>query len=361
MAPLNREWIAARLPLREIEDAIEHKTVPMHRHSLWYFLGGMALFFFIVQVVTGILLLLYYRPSATEAYDSVQFIMTRVPFGWLVRSIHSWSANLMVAAVFVHLFSVLFLKAYRKPREFTWISGVLLLFLTLGFGFTGYLLPWNELAFFATRVGTDIAGAVPVVGEGVVRFLRGGPDVSGATLTRFFGVHVAVLPAAATALLGLHLVLVQYHGMSVPPSVTADAARTGRPVRAMPFVPHFALRDLFGWTVALALLAGLSAFLPWELGTKADPFAPAPAGIRPEWYFLWTFQALKYMPAHVLGLDGELVAIGVFSLGGLALLLLPFLDRGTPQSGRVVTWAAALALAFMVLMTVLALTGGAPQ
>jgi cytochrome b6 len=358
---MNRDWMAERLPLREIEAAIRHKTVPLHRYSLWYFLGGMALFFFIVQVVTGILLLLYYRPSATEAYDSVQFIMTRVPFGWLVRSIHSWSANLMVAAVVVHLASVLYLKGYRKPRELTWVSGVLLFFLTLGFGFTGYLLPWNELAFFATRVGTDIAGAVPLVGEGVVRFLRGGPDVSGATLTRFFGVHVAVLPALATALLGLHLALVQYHGMSVPPSVDAEAVRTGRRVRAMPFVPHFALRDLFGWTVALALLAGLSAFLPWELGTKADPFAPAPAGIRPEWYFLWMFQALKYMPAHVLGINGELVAITVFGLGGVALLILPFLDRGTPRSGRVITWAATGALLFMGLMSVLAFTGGQSQ
>ena len=358
---MNRDWMAERLPLREIEAAIRHKTVPLHRYSLWYFLGGMALFFFIVQVVTGILLLLYYRPSATEAYDSVQFIMTRVPFGWLVRSIHSWSANLMVAAVVVHLASVLYLKAYRRPRELTWVSGVLLFFLTLGFGFTGYLLPWNELAFFATRVGTDIAGAVPLVGGGVVRFLRGGPDVSGATLTRFYGVHVAVLPALATALLGLHLALVQYHGMSVPPSVDAEAARTGRRVRAMPFVPHFALRDLFGWTVALALLAGLSAFLPWELGTKADPFAPAPAGIRPEWYFLWMFQALKYMPAHVLGINGELVAITVFGLGGIALLMLPFLDRGTPRAGRMVTWAATGALLFMGLMTALAFTGGQSQ
>ena len=192
---MKRDWLAERLPLREIEQAIRHKTVPQHRHSVWYYLGGMTLFFFAVQVVTGILLLLYYRPSAAEAYDSVQFIMTRVPFGWLVRSIHSWSANLMVGAAFVHLFSVLFLKAYRKPRELTWVSGVFLLFLTMGFGFTGYLLPWNELAFFATRVGTDIAKGLPVVGEGIVRFLRGGPDVTGATLTRFFGVHMAVLPA----------------------------------------------------------------------------------------------------------------------------------------------------------------------
>jgi len=353
-----RSWLADRLPVAEIEAAIDHKTVPQHRHAIWYYLGGMTLFFFVVQVVTGILLLLYYRPSAGEAYDSVQFIMTRVPFGWLIRSIHSWSANLMVGAAFIHLFSVLFLKAYRKPREITWISGVLLLFLILGFGFTGYLLPWNELAFFATRVGTDIAGAVPGIGEATVRFLRGGPDVTGATLTRFYGVHVAVLPAMATALLGLHILLVQYHGMSVPPSVEAQAQRSGRRIPEMPFVPHFALRDLFGWTVALALLAGLSAFMPWELGVRADPFASAPAGIQPEWYFLWTFQALKLMPAYVLGINGELIAIGAMTLGALALIFLPFLDRNTERSRRVVTWAAAFALLFMVVMTLIALVGG---
>jgi cytochrome b6 len=352
-----REWLARRVPLDEVEAAIQHKTVPRHRYSVWYYLGGMTLFFFIVQVVTGILLLLYYRPSAEEAYDSVQFIMTRVPFGWLVRSIHSWSANLMVGAAFVHLFSVLFLKAYRRPREITWISGVLLLFVILAFGFTGYLLPWNEVAFFATRVGTDMAGAVPVVGETTVRFLRGGAEVTGATLTRFYGVHVAVLPAITTVLLGLHLLLVQYHGMSVPPSIEARAKTDGRPVPTMPFVPHFALRDLFGWTVALAMLAGLSAYLPWELGHKADPFAPAPAGIHPEWYFLWTFQALKYVPGRVLGLDGELVAIIVMSLGAGALVFLPFIDRNTPRSRAVITWAAAAALVFMVVMTALAFTG----
>ena len=355
-----RLWFAERLPIAEVEAAIQHKTVPQHRYSVWYYLGGMTLFFFSVQVVTGILLLLYYRPSSAEAYDSVQFIMTRVPFGWLIRSIHSWSANLMVGAAFVHMFSVIFLKAYRRPREITWLSGVLLLFLALGFGFTGYLLPWNELSFFATRVGTDIAGAVPGIGESIVRFLRGGKDISGATLTRFYGVHVAVLPAIATALLGLHLVLVQYHGMSVPPSVEERAKKDGKPVPAMPFVPHFALRDLFGWTIALALLAGLSAFLPWELGHKADPFKSAPAGIQPEWYFLWTFQALKYMPAHILGIDGELVAIGAMGLGAVALVILPFLDRNTRRSRAIVTWAAIAALAFMAAMTAVALFGGHP-
>jgi cytochrome b6 len=353
-----RNWLAERLPLDAVEAAIAHKTVPQHRHSFWYYLGGMTLFFFCVQVVTGILLLLYYRPSAGEAYDSVQFIMTRVPFGWLIRSIHSWSANLMVGAAFVHLFSVLYLKAYRKPRELTWISGMLLLFITMAFGFTGYLLPWNELAYFATRVGTDIPGAIPLIGDPLVTFLRGGPQVTGATLTRFYGIHVAVLPAITTVLLGLHLVLVQYHGMSVPPSVDAEAARSGRPTPAMPFVPHFALRDLFGWTVALALLAGLSAYLPWELGTKADLFAAAPAGIQPEWYFLWTFQALKVVPGHVFGIEGELVAIAALSVGAIGIVLLPFLDPNTARARTVVNWLASVAVVFMVAMTLWALMGG---
>src|SRR5208282_326320 len=163
---------------------LRHNTVPTHRLSYWYFLGGITLFLFVIQVLTGILLLLYYRPGANEAFESVQYIMTRVRFGWLVRSIHSWSANLMIFTAFAHMFSVLFLKAYRKPRELTWITGVFLLFLVMGFGFSGYLLPWNTLAFFATKVGTEITGQVPVIGTPLMIFLRGGEEVTGATLTR---------------------------------------------------------------------------------------------------------------------------------------------------------------------------------
>ncbi len=157
-------WLYDRLALPTIRELAAHKTVPMHRYMVFYYLGGMTLFFFFVQVCTGIMLMLYYRPSAQEAFESVEFIMTTVPFGWLIRSIHSWSANLMVFFAFVHLCSVYFLKSYRPPREITWISGVVLFLLLMGFGFSGYLLPWNQLAFFATKVGTDIAGVVPGIG-----------------------------------------------------------------------------------------------------------------------------------------------------------------------------------------------------
>jgi hypothetical protein len=236
-------WLDQRVGLADLEKLARKKEIPVHRHSLWSYLGGMTLFLFVVQVSTGILLLLYYRPSSEEAYESIQFLMAEVQFGWLIRSVHSWAANLMIFTLFVHLFSVLLLKAYRPPREVTWFSGMGLLGVALGFGFTGYLLPWNELSYFATKVGTEITGAVPLIGPFAGRLLRGGDEVTGATLTRFYGIHVAVLPATAGALLGLHLYLVQRHGMSLPPGVE----REGGARRRMPFVPNFLLRDLVGW------------------------------------------------------------------------------------------------------------------
>src|SRR6186713_255959 len=213
------DWVDERVDLSGLRHFIAEKGVPVHAHKIWYYLGGMTLFLLCVQIATGTLLLLYYRPSASEAYESVQFIVTQVPFGWLIRNIHSWSANLLIAAAFAHFFSVFFLKSYRKPREMTWVSGILLLFLMLAFGFSGYLLPWNELSFFATKVGTGIAGAVPFAGKFLLRVLRGGDDVTGATLSRFYGLHVAILPAIATALVAAHLLFVQRQGMSVPMKV----------------------------------------------------------------------------------------------------------------------------------------------
>jgi cytochrome b6 len=339
-----------RLHLRAVMDLASHKSVPRHRYMPFYYFGGMTLFFFGVQVATGILLMLYYRPSAEGAFESVEFLMTTVPFGWLIRSIHAWSANLMVFFAMAHLVSVYFLKAYRPPRELTWITGCLVLFLALAFGFSGYLLPWNQLSFFATKVGTDIAGKVPFIGEWTLRFLRGGDRVTGGTLSRFYGWHVAILPAAAAALLGLHVLLVQIHGMSRPPKVE----REGRPARGMRFFPHFMLREAFVWTLALGILAALAALAPWELGVKADPFAPAYKDIRPEWYFMYMFQTLKLVPGgEVAGLEYESIPILAFGLLGLVVLLVPFLDRGVALRGRSpgFTVVGVVALVYVVGMT----------
>jgi cytochrome b6 len=345
-----QQWFDERLGADALVKFAHKKVVPVHRHTLWYYFGGMTLFLFTVQVATGILLLLYYRPSAENAFESVQFIVTEVKFGWLIRSIHSWSANLMIAVLFVHMFSVFFLKAYRRPRELTWLSGILLLFLALFFGFSGYLLPWNKLAFFATKVGTDIAGVIPGIGKFLLRFLRGGDEVTGATLTRFFGFHVAVLPATATVLIAIHLLLVQKHGMSVPPSLE------DKPNRTMNFVPNFLMRDLIGWVLAVGALALLGALYPWELGEKADPFAPAPAGIRPEWYFLFMFQTLKLIPAKILSFDGEVIGILTFGFGGILWALVPFLDRNK-RTSNILTVIGVIVLLFIIGMTIYGFVG----
>ena len=348
-----QNWLDERFGWAELIAPLKKKTVPHHRLSYWYFLGGMTLFLFLVQVTTGILLLLYYRPSASEAFESVQYISTQVRFGWLVRSIHSWSANLMIFIAFAHMFSVLFLGAYRKPRELTWASGALLLFLSLGFGFSGYLLPWNTLAFFATKVGTEVAGQVPVVGSWIMVFLRGGSDVTGATLTRFFGFHVAVLPGITTVLLTIHVALVQRFGISVPPAVQKEWEADSRRRREMKFFPNFALRELMAWYVALGILGALAALFPWGIGTKADPFAPAPAGIKPEWYFLFAFQTLKLIPAKIAHMDGEVLGVLAFGAAGLAWLLLPFLETKRGSFGyRAVVAFGIVAIAYIGSMTI---------
>jgi len=344
-------WLDERLDLQPIQRFVREKSVPSHRYSWCYFFGGATLFFFMIQVATGVLLLLYYKPTAEAAFESVRFIMTEVSFGWLIRSLHSWSANLMVLAAFLHMATVFFMRAYRKPRELTWYTGATLLLLAMGFGFSGYLLPWNELAFFATRVGTDMAGKVPLVGRFLLEFLRGGEDVTGATLTRFFGFHVAVLPMMATALILFHLLAIQRQGMSVPLS-QKEASTTNA---GMPFFPNYFLRELMGWAIALAILAALASLFPWELGEEADAFAPAPAGIKPEWYFVFMFQTLKLLPATVAGVEGELVGLLAFGLAGLAWFFVPVLDirSSRDEPSRWLTLMGVAALLFIAIMTLL--------
>jgi cytochrome b6 len=348
------EWVDERIDLSGIRHFVAEKGVPIHTQEVWYYLGGMTMFLFGVQVFTGILLLLYYRPSSAEAYESVQFIVTQVQFGWLIRNVHSWSANLLVALAFAHFFSVFFLKSYRKPRELTWLTGIFLLFLMLGFGFSGYLLPWNELSFFATKVGTGSAGAVPVVGHFMLRLLRGGDDVTGATLSRFYGLHVAILPAITTALVLMHLLLVQQQGMSVPISVEKKV-KPGDKLPQMKFFPNYIMRDVLAWYVLLALLAALAAFYPWELGSKADPFAVVPPGIRPEWYFLAVFYTLKLIPSHILGFEGEQLGVVAFGIVAIVLVLIPFLDRRSSRGERspLFTILAALGLVYLVVFTII--------
>jgi ubiquinol-cytochrome c reductase cytochrome b subunit len=208
-------WLDERMGLLGIWKTIFDRKVP--KVNWWYTLGSASLFLAVMQAVTGIFLSVYYIPTPEDAYNSIEYIMNDVAFGWLIRGIHHWGATLMVITVFVHMLRVFFYGAYKYPREVTWITGVVLFLVTMGSGFTGYLLPWNQRAYWATAVGSSIVGTVPLVGDFLLRSVRGGSDLSLLTLARFFGAHIWFLPAALFGLIGIHLYLVIRNGISHVP------------------------------------------------------------------------------------------------------------------------------------------------
>lgn len=208
-------WLDERLGLTSIYNTVLDRKVP--KVNWWYTLGSASLFLFAIQAVTGIFLSVYYVPSPDHAYESIQYIMNGVAFGWLIRGIHHWGASLMVLTVFIHMLRTFYFAAYKYPREVTWITGVVLLLATVGMGFTGYLLPWNQRAYWATTVGTEIAGTAPFIGDFILRILRGGNDLSAVTLARFFAVHIWFLPAIIALLIGVHMYLVIRIGISSMP------------------------------------------------------------------------------------------------------------------------------------------------
>lgn len=344
------EWIDARLDLSGLVEFARHKTVPEHRHSFWYYWGGISLFLFLVQVVTGVLLLIYYRPGP-DAFDSVRQITYEINFGWLIRSIHAWASNLMIASICVHMFSVYFMKAYRAPREFGWWSGILLLMITTVFGFSGYLLPMNELSFFATKVGLDIPTSIPLIGPLIGDIVRAGPEVTEYTVQRFFALHVVVLPALFIPILMFHLWLIQKHGNAIPPS---EELRPARERKSIPFFPNFLMKDLAVWLITLNVLAVLAAFFPWDLGIQADPLKPAPVGIHPEWYFMSAYQILKAFGTWLPGMAGEVLGIGIFTAGIVLWTLIPLYDPDSRSGVRArrATYFGLLALAAVVVLTI---------
>jgi len=346
MATKIEEYVIDRLGVADILEVAKKKTVPQHKQSFWYYWGGISLFCFLVQIVTGVLLLLYYRPGP-EAYDSVRQITYEMHFGWLVRSVHNWSADIFLLSVFIHMFSVFFMKAYRAPREFGWWSGMALLVLGLVFGFSGYLLPMDDLAYFATKVGLEIPSAIPVVGPTLANLIRGGVEVSQFTVQRFFALHAVILPIIFLPLLGLHLWLVQKHGMAIPVSEEEKPA-TQR--KTIPFFPNFIAKDLAMWLIAMNVIALLAAVFPWQLGEPADSLKPAPVGIHPEWYFMSQFQTLKIVGKLFPGYAGEAIGMTLFTVGLILWFLIPFYDIKGKNAGRArnATYFGLLVVAILI-------------
>ena len=325
-----KKWLEVRIGLSElIRSQLTEYRVPRNI-NLFYTLGFVALSLFVLQVITGILLLIFYIPEPARAFKSVQHIMTAVPYGWLFRLMHVVGSNLLVAVGIIHMLSVFFMNSYKKPRELTWITGALLLLITLTFCLSGYLLPWSQLSYWATTIVTTIPTAFPYVGGYISDLLRGGATVSGATLGRFFALHVGFLPAALLVVLSLHLFLIRRIGVSAPPFGAGreeekdwtefhhDSHPGGEP-----FFPHYVLKETIMVMILLVVMFFIitfipNLFLPEDTNLPANPFK-TPEHIKPEWYFLAPYQMLKLIPNKFVGISLQLIIVGLF-------LVWPLLD-----------------------------------
>jgi ubiquinol-cytochrome c reductase cytochrome b subunit len=327
------DWFEVRLGISELAEKKLSGYLLPRNINVWYSLGSILLFIFTMQIITGILLLIFYVPDAEKAFTSVKAIMNSVPFGWLIRTCHVVGASMMVLFLLLHMLSVLFMGSYKSPRELNWLSGFILLSLVLAISLTGYLLPWSQLSFWATTVATNSVRAIPVIGNYLMEFLRGGQLVGPPTLGRFFALHVAVLPIGITVFIGAHLFLLERIGISTPPfksddtcnSWKGDGFRYEEHPGGIPFLPNYLLQDLTSILVYCAFFLFLvfyfpSLFYPGDAFIPADPFK-TPAHIKPEWYFLANYQTLKLFSNEIIGIMIQTVAMTLIAL-------LPFFDRG---------------------------------
>ena len=324
------DWLQVRIGLDElVRTQLTEYRVPKNI-NLFYTFGFTAMIGYLIQVISGVFLMIYYIPHPDYAFGSVQAIMTRVPFGWLFRQVHIVGGNLMIAAVILHMLTVFLMGNYRRPRELTWVGGALMLIITFIFGISGYLLPWSQLSYWATTVVSSIPTAFPVIGDAVARIFKGGDQVSGATLGRFFALHVAILPPLFMILLAVHVFLIRRIGISATPFGISDEET--RPLTEFrkkthpdgyPFYPYYLQKMMFMVMIYGAVMFFSMTFLPnlflsAEANIPADPLM-TPAHIKPEWYFLAPYEMLRLIPNKFLGISIQIILIGIF-------ILWPFFD-----------------------------------
>jgi len=325
------DWLEVRIGLNDL--ARTHLTgyrVPKNI-NLFYTIGFVAIIGYIIQVISGVFLLIYYIPHPDYAFGSVQDIMNKVPYGWLFRQVHVVGGNLLIAAVFIHMVTVFLMGNYMRPRELTWVGGGLMLVIVFIFGLSGYLLPWSQRSYWATTVVSSIPTAFPVIGDVIARIFKGGEQVSGITLSRFFALHVAILPPLFLSLAVLHIFFIRRMGISATPFGMSDEEK--RPLTEFrkktnpdgyPFYPDFFLKMMFTVMAYCAVMFFIitflpTIFLPVEANTPADPFR-TPTHVKPEWYFLAPYEMLRLIPNKFLGISIQLIFIGIF-------LFWPFFDN----------------------------------
>ncbi|MET0513851.1 MAG: cytochrome b N-terminal domain-containing protein [Nitrospiraceae bacterium] len=307
-------WLDSRLNLKSVEKTLLDEPIPGGASWIYVF-GSATLFLFGLQAITGMFLAIYYAPTPDHAYDSVQFIENQVTFGWFVRGLHHWGASGMIIAVGLHMLQVFLYGAYKPPRELMWMVGVVLLLIVLAFAFTGYLLPWDQTAYWATQVGINMVGTVPLIGDFLIKVLRGGDMLGALTLSRFFAVHVLFLPAVIITGIVLHMLILRRVGPAGPWDERKAAAQRET------FYPRQVYMDAVVMLLVFLALAALATWVPFPLADKANPsdtsFVPVP-----EWYFLFYYELLKYVHGPLEPLVTWVLPI-VFVL---VVLFWPFLD-----------------------------------
>ena len=329
-------WVDERLPVVDFWDAHLAKYYAPKNFNFWYFFGALSLVVLVNQIVTGIWLTMHYKTSAAEAFASVEYIMRDVPWGWLVRYMHSTGASLFFVVIYLHMFRGLMYGSYRKPRELIWVFGMLIYLSLMAEAFMGYVLPWGQMSYWGAQVIISLFSAIPGIGEGLAEWIRGDYLVSDATLNRFFALHVIALPLAILALVVLHLTALHEVGSNNPDGVEIKKNKDadGVPLDGIPFHPYYTVKDIFGLAMFLLLFAFIVFFAPefggWFL--EHDNFVPAnplvtPEHIKPVWYFTPFYAMLRAIPDKLFG---------VLVMGGAVMILfaLPWLDRSPVKSYR---------------------------
>ncbi|UCD84154.1 MAG: cytochrome bc complex cytochrome b subunit [Deltaproteobacteria bacterium] len=343
------------IDLSKLTDKIKSDLLnrPLPKNLIWiHYLGSVILLLFVIQVITGTALSFYYKPTPDEAHTSIKYIMNYVPYGWLIRSIHYWAANLMILSLLFHLARVYFMGAYKNPREFLWVSGVFNLGIIIAFGFTGYILPWDQISYWATTTLTSEIGDLPLIGKYIMLSIRGGEEVGSGTLTRFFVGHIMILPAALCSLILVHILVVARQGIS-PLWWKQKVTNPSHESQPRTFFPHASLDFAIIMFTLFALLMGLAVFFPTGLPDKANPLE-IPAEIKPEWYLLFLYQFYRVLPVKILFIKRVVLFAIPFIIFIIVLFSVPFSDISEelhPLKRRLFTGLGTFALLFFLTFT----------
>ena len=354
-------WIDDRFPLSSfIKNHLTQYYAPKN-FNFWYFFGALALFVFVMQILTGIFLTMHYKPDASMAFESVEYIMRDVSFGWLIRYMHSTGASLFFVVIYLHMFRGLMYGSYKKPRELLWLFGVLIFLLLMAEAFFGYLLPWGQMSYWGAQVIVNLFATIPFIGPDLAEWVRGDYLISDATLNRFFAFHVIALPLALAGLIFLHLVALHEVGSNNPDGIEIKQSKdkkTGIPLDGIPFHPYYTVKDIMGLTVFLLVFAFIIFFAPEMNGyfLEANNFIPAdplvtPAHIAPVWYFTPFYSILRAVPPI---LNSQFPGVAAMGLAVLIFFFVPWLDKSNVKSIRYKgalykKWLTAFVLSFIVL------------